>query len=117
MRMVTVGIDLAKNIFAVHGVDENGKAVLIRPKVTRDQLLPLIVQMPPHPPVALHRGRCGYPGMAASTPCPRPAPDYEFDQRVARGKKSLARIRSRSAGPLVPCRTGQRHESAFLDLQ
>ena len=32
MSIVTVGIDLAKNIFAVHGVDENGKAVLIRPK-------------------------------------------------------------------------------------
>ena len=47
MSIVTVGIDLAKNIFAVHGVDENGKAVLIKPKVSRDQLLPLIVQMPP----------------------------------------------------------------------
>ena len=35
MRIVTVGIDLAKNIFAVHGVDENGKAVLIKPKVAR----------------------------------------------------------------------------------
>ena len=38
MSIVTVGIDLAKNIFAVHGVDENGKAVLIKPKVSRDQL-------------------------------------------------------------------------------
>jgi transposase len=46
MSIVTVGIDLAKNIFAVHGVDENGNAVLIKPKVARDQLLPLIVQMP-----------------------------------------------------------------------
>jgi transposase len=47
MSIITVGIDLAKNIFAVHGVDENGKAVLIKPKVSRDQLLPLIVQLPP----------------------------------------------------------------------
>ena len=47
MSIMTVGIDLAKNIFAVHGVDENGKAVLIKPKVSRDQLLPLIVQLPP----------------------------------------------------------------------
>ncbi len=44
---ITVGIDLAKNIFAVHGVDENGKAVLIKPKVSREQLLPLIAQLPP----------------------------------------------------------------------
>ena len=47
MSIVTVGIDLAKNIFAVHGVDENGKAVLIKPKVSRDQLLPMIAQLPP----------------------------------------------------------------------
>ena len=40
-------MDLAKNIFAVYGVDENGKAALIKPKVSRDQLLPLIVQLPP----------------------------------------------------------------------
>ena len=47
MSIMTVGIDLAKNVFAVHGVDENGKAVLIKPKVSRKQLLPLIAQLPP----------------------------------------------------------------------
>ena len=29
--IVTVGIDLAKNIFAVHGVDATGKAALVPP--------------------------------------------------------------------------------------
>ena len=47
MSIITVGIDLAKNIFAVHGVDQNGKAALIKPKVSRDQLLPMIAQLPP----------------------------------------------------------------------
>lgn len=47
MSIITVGIDLAKNVFAVHGVDENGKAVLVKPKVTREQLLPLIAVLPP----------------------------------------------------------------------
>ena len=47
MSIVTVGIDLAKNVFAIHGVDEAGKAVLVRPKVTRDQLVTLIAQLPP----------------------------------------------------------------------
>lgn len=47
MSIVTVGIDLAKNVFAVHGVDDNGKAVLVKPKVSREQLLPLMVQLPP----------------------------------------------------------------------
>ena len=47
MAIMTIGIDLAKNVFAVHGVDENGKAALIKPKVTREQLPALIAQLPP----------------------------------------------------------------------
>ena len=38
MAIVTVGIDLAKNVFAVHGVDATGKAVLLRPSVPRARL-------------------------------------------------------------------------------
>src|SRR5713226_1516298 len=37
MKIMTVGIDLAKNVFAVHGIDEHGKAVLVRPSVRREQ--------------------------------------------------------------------------------
>jgi transposase len=47
MAIVTAGIDLAKNVFAVHGVDETGKPVLVRPEVTRAKLLELIVNPPP----------------------------------------------------------------------
>src|SRR5258706_2522231 len=47
MSIVTIGIDLAKNIFAIHGVDEAGKAVLIKPRVSRAQLVTLIAQLPP----------------------------------------------------------------------
>ncbi|MGF6880313.1 IS110 family transposase [Paraburkholderia sp. MM5477-R1] len=47
MPVVTVGIDLAKNVFAIHGVDESGKVVLVRPRVMRDQLILLIAQLPP----------------------------------------------------------------------
>jgi len=46
MAIVTVGIDLAKNIFAVHGVDEVGKPALVRPEVARAKLLDLIAQLP-----------------------------------------------------------------------
>ena len=35
MNIITVGIDLAKNVFAVHGVDDNGKPALDKPKVPR----------------------------------------------------------------------------------
>ena len=35
MAILCVGIDLAKNVFAVHGVDEAGKPALVRPSVLR----------------------------------------------------------------------------------
>ena len=47
MTIVFVGIDLAKNVFAVHGVDAAGKPVLVRPSVARDKLLELIASLPP----------------------------------------------------------------------
>ena len=39
MRLTTIGIDLAKNVFQVHGVDEKGNAVL-RKQLKRSQLRP-----------------------------------------------------------------------------
>ena len=47
MNIMTIGIDLAKNVFAVHGVDETGKPALVKPKVPRDQLCDLVAQLPP----------------------------------------------------------------------
>ena len=40
MTIITIGIDLAKHIFAVHGVNESGHAELVKPRVSREQLLP-----------------------------------------------------------------------------
>lgn len=36
MKVTTVGIDLAKNVFQVHGVDEQGKTVLRKQLRRRD---------------------------------------------------------------------------------
>jgi len=47
MTIVFVGIDLAKSVFALHGVDEGGKAVLVAPKVSRDKLLEKLAALPP----------------------------------------------------------------------
>jgi len=47
MSIITVGIDLAKNIFAVHSVNEASKPELVKPKVARADLLPLIANLPP----------------------------------------------------------------------
>jgi len=47
MAILYVGIDLAKNVFAVHGVDEAGKPALVRPAVQRAKLHELIAALPP----------------------------------------------------------------------
>jgi transposase len=47
MAIVTLGIDLAKNVFALHGVDATGQVVLTRPSVPRGKLLELVASMPP----------------------------------------------------------------------
>ena len=47
MCIVTVGIDLAKNVFAVHGVNAAGQVLLLKPEVKRDKLLALIASLPP----------------------------------------------------------------------
>ena len=47
MAILYVGIDLAKNVFAIHGVDEHGKAVLVRPSVQRARLHQLVAALPP----------------------------------------------------------------------
>lgn len=46
MTIITIGIDLAKNVFAVHGVDTNGKPDPVKPKVQRTDLLSLIARLP-----------------------------------------------------------------------
>ena len=38
MNITTVGIDLAKNLFQVHGVDERGNMVLQK-QLKRDQMM------------------------------------------------------------------------------
>jgi transposase len=47
MAIVFVGIDLAKNVFAVHEVDPAGKPELGRPSVPRAKLHEMIAAPPP----------------------------------------------------------------------
>jgi transposase len=46
MQVSTIGLDIAKNVFQVHGVDGGGRTVLRR-KVRRDQLLALFSELEP----------------------------------------------------------------------
>src|SRR5512143_829715 len=46
MRITTVGIDLAKNVFQLHGVDQQGKPAL-KKSMKREQVLPFFATLPP----------------------------------------------------------------------
>ena len=45
MNITTLGIDIAKRVFQLHGIDSNGEVVL-KQKVTRDKLLSIISNLP-----------------------------------------------------------------------
>ena len=46
MNITTLGIDLAKNVFQLHGVNRHGKTVLTK-KVTRAKLRATVANLPP----------------------------------------------------------------------
>ena len=46
MGISTIGLDLAKNVFQVHGVDERGSA-LLRKQLRRDQVVPFFARLQP----------------------------------------------------------------------
>lgn len=46
MEISTIGLDLAKNVFQVHGVDAQGTAV-VRKALRRSQMLPFFAKLPP----------------------------------------------------------------------
>ena len=46
MQITTIGLDLAKSIFQVHGVDATGQAV-VRKSLRRSQMLPFFARLPP----------------------------------------------------------------------
>ena len=46
MQITTIGLDLAKNVFQVHGFDATGQAV-VRKSLRRSQMLPFFAKLPP----------------------------------------------------------------------
>ena len=45
MEITTIGLDLAKSIFQVHGVDATGE-VVVRKALRRAQMLPFFAKLP-----------------------------------------------------------------------
>jgi transposase len=46
MKITVLGIDLAKNVFQLHGVDDH-RNVVVRKKLARPKLLPFVAQLAP----------------------------------------------------------------------
>jgi transposase len=69
MTILTVGIDLAKNVFAVHGVDAAGTVLLRQPKVARAKLNALAASLPP---CTIGIEACSGAPLGAAVPGPRP---------------------------------------------
>jgi transposase len=45
-RIITLGIDLAKSVFQLHGIDADGR-VLLRRQLRRSQMLEFFQRLPP----------------------------------------------------------------------
>jgi transposase len=46
MEVSTIGLDLAKNVFQIHGVDASGR-IVVRRAIRRSQVLPFFAKLPP----------------------------------------------------------------------
>ncbi len=46
MKITTIGLDLAKSVFQVHGVDETGATVLVK-RLHRKQMIPFFTKLSP----------------------------------------------------------------------
>jgi transposase len=46
MKVTRIGLDMAKNVFEVHGVDEHGKVVL-KKTLKRDKVMEFFAHLPP----------------------------------------------------------------------
>lgn len=59
-EVVTVGVDLAKNVFQVHAIDADGK-VLVRRQLRRAEVLTFFAALPPCLVGMKHVHRCSAP--------------------------------------------------------
>jgi hypothetical protein len=57
MQIAVIGLDLAKNDFQVHGIDDSGQAVLKR-KLRRSEVLPFGPRQDPAARLAVRTRKC-----------------------------------------------------------
>src|SRR3984885_1003255 len=90
MEITTIGLDLAKSVFQVHGVDATGQVVLRKP-LRRSQMLPFFTKLPPCL-VGIEACSTSHHGRAAYQARPRGAADATGLRQtdVKRGKIDAA---------------------------
>nr|WP_259375325.1 IS110 family transposase [Rubrivivax gelatinosus] len=121
MTILFLGIDLAKNVFALHGVDERGKPALVRPAVRRDQLLEAVAPAAVH---HRHGSLLGRAPLGSALPGLRPhgAADgaqvlQRLDERVAAYDEQIrlmAQAENRARALMVMPGIGSTTASALL---
>ena len=79
MKATTVGTDLAKNVFQLHGVNEFGKTVL-KKQLRRDQMAEYFVKLMPLMPRRSAKPLPGpiHPGLGPGCLCHQPAASDSF---------------------------------------
>jgi transposase len=90
MQVRTVGIDLAKNVFQVHGVDARGRAVL-RMRLTREKVLAFLANLP----------RCvvGMEACGSAHHCAREIQKLGHEVRLINPKFVKAYVKSNKSDP------------------
>jgi hypothetical protein len=91
MQITTIGLDLAKSVFQVHGVDATGQ-VLVRKSLRRSQMLPFFAKLPP----------CLVGIEACGTARPRNRPHQADAKNVFRSRYLFAGAMGLSAATFSP---------------
>jgi transposase len=107
MKITTVGIDLAKNVFQVYGIDERGKAVL-RKQLRRAQVAAFFGNLPPMP----KRSARWWGGRTGATGQTRTLEQTKSRQQSGRAFLTVARPCHRPVRPppVSPCYPAMREK-------
>ncbi|MER8724804.1 IS110 family transposase [Mesorhizobium sp. M1027] len=108
MQVITIGLDIAKNVFQVHGVDNAGNAVLRR-KVRRDQLIPLLRDMQP---CLIGMEACDGAPLGAGADCTRACGQVD-----AAGLRKLKRKKNDAADAEAICEPVTRQIMRFVAVK
>jgi len=122
MQIAAVGLDLAKNVFQVHGVNEHGTVVL-RKQLRRDQVAAFFANLPPclvgmeacsSPSLGAQAGTMGHTARLMAPQFVKPYGEQDLQQH--RAKQLLGRNRGRAIASGARSRAGSRSRLRLAQL-